>query len=262
MFRFAPYAIHLNKTENVDIIVYTRSDRFDLYGHHARTFVPLTVNDELPHDCFRATGFSAGTYQDLIGVFRKKYEKSKTILDHFYPDIRNFKYRLKWQFPRMKMDYDFNPRKNNKIIVEEMLGTQKCIFLDLSWEDRKEEVPKITKYIKDYFSFMIDTKIVVHTDVEINSDPQIIPTSDIKLSLPHTSAVGCMMNILDQTLFSIGNLNSPFSHLSILKNVPLVSLYETRASDEIDLLNPLKTDVYILEDVTSIKSVHEKVLGI
>jgi len=58
---------------------------------------------------------------------------------------------------------------------------------------------------------------------------------------------GMLCDLVKESTLTIGNLNSVYSHLSLLVGVPLVSLYEKRDKDAIKLLNPKNTKMYIVK---------------
>ena len=124
-FRFAPYAIHLKKENpNVKIIVLTRQERFDLYGKYSDILVPLRITDDKTYtqSAFGLLGYDINYYETISKFFAEKYNKEYEIIGHFYPNIKPWQRKIKWQFPRIKMDYDFNVRNTNNEIVDSIVG--------------------------------------------------------------------------------------------------------------------------------------------
>ena len=234
LYRFAPYAIYLKKrTPSIKLVVFTRSNRFDLYGQYADVLVPLDIvgDDESKQDCFKSESFSLSKYKEAVRKFQKGYRKKYIIKKHFYPSIEGFRYKLKWQFPRYQMSYDFQPRQSNTNLVNQMFP-EPTIFVDLSWLESSKK--------KEVFKDLSGYDFINYGDFKEKVTPQL---SD------KTSVLGCVIRLLKRSKLTIGNLNSPISHLSILLGTPLVSLSDYLSEDAIGLLNPLKTKVVQCDDV-------------
>ena len=136
-FRFAPFAIHIKKEKpNIPIIVFTRQDRFDLYGKYANILVPLRIpNDEsLMRDCFRLESLMTKDYNRIARRFSSQYKRKYQIIKHYYPDITSWRYKLNWQFSRSMMDYDFKPREKNRIIAKKFVKGHNIIVDNISVE--------------------------------------------------------------------------------------------------------------------------------
>ena len=127
--RFAPMlpALRAGKFKNRDVkyIVFTRPERFDLYGKYADILVPLRIEGDyktkMP-ECFRLIGFGKGKVDELAAKFRKKYENDQYhVVKHVYPDVAKGKFVNKNQFPRKLMRYDFSPRDENYTLVDNFL---------------------------------------------------------------------------------------------------------------------------------------------
>ena len=244
LYRFAPYTIYLKKrTPNIKLVIFTRPSRFDLYGQYADVLVPLNIvgDDESKQDCFKSESFSLSNYKEAVRKFQKSCRKKYIVKKHFYPDIEGFRYKLKWQFPRYQMSYDFQPRRGNTNLVDQMFS-KPTVFVDLSWleSSKKREV------LEDLSGY----DFINYEDFKEKVTPQL----DNK-----TSVLGCVITLLKRSKLTMGNLNSPISHLSILLSTPLVSLSDYLSEDAIGLLNPLKTKVVqcdnVLEGLKECKSI-------
>ena len=226
MYRFAPYAIYLKKKEpDVNLIVLTRPERFDLYGQYADVLVPLRIKGEENYQqkCFKIYEFPQRTYDSIKISFLDNYKDRYKIKDMFCPDIRNYKFRVKWQFPRSEMDYDFKPRLSNNKIVNNMKRTS--TFVDLSWlkEQNSKEV-----VLKSLINSKIDFTDYENLEVELDKN---------------SSLLGYVIEIIKRARVTVGNLNSPISHLSVLLKTKLLSLDDDMTRDDVHLLNPLNTEV-------------------
>lgn len=239
MYRFAPYAIFLKKQEpRTKLIVMTRPERFDLYGQHADILVPLRLKGEESYrqEGFSLEDFSLDTYELIKSSFFNQYKQKFSIKNMFCPNIREFMFKIKWQFPRDKMNYDFKPRQTNKELIEKI--DKQPTFVDFSWVKQPNDRNLLLNYLSK-FSF------VSSTDIQ-------------KISFgENASLLGCVIEVIKRSKVAIGNLNSPISHLSILLGTKLVSIDDRMSDDDVHLLNPLKTEVVrynnVLERLKSVR---------
>ena len=74
-------------------------------------------------------GLATRDYNRIARRLRSQYKKRYQITEHCYPDLQGWRYKLKWQFPRGKMDYDFKPRHANKQIAKKFIKHHN-IFVD------------------------------------------------------------------------------------------------------------------------------------
>jgi len=225
-FRFAPFAIKMKKEHpNILMIVFTRQSRFDLYGKYADILIPLRIPNDinLERQCFRLERLMTRDYNIIGKKFRSKYKKRFEIIKHFYPDIQGWRYKLKWQFSRRKMAYDFLPRDKNKMIAKKFIKKHNY-FVDNSYVEYYDD-PDAIKSI-DFFS-----KVSNQVD---NYD---------------TTTIGCIIEGLKMCKFVIGNLESPTSHLAILLGKPFICINNKLSFDSIKLLNPLKVKIIFSDDV-------------
>jgi len=226
ILRFAPYIIHLKKKKRQNkIIVFTRSSRFDLYGQYADIFVPLNipVDDIGDQVRFGHKQFNISRYNLLIDALYKKYQKRFEIDKHIYPDIENFYYKLKWQFPRDLMDYNFRPRKQNKEFIDEYIDTNKVIFVNFKFSEGMQVVSPLEKM--GYFCIFLN----MFTEDFLVSDKQNI------------SFLGCIIELLKRCDFIISKFDSHITYLSLLLETPVISVGKIASSDSISLINPKNT---------------------
>lgn len=129
--RFSPLIPHYHNKyskQNVKFIVFTRPDRFDMYGQYADILVPLRIEGDgtkFKADCFRMMGYSVEEYKSLARRFNKKYSKRFEIISHFYPTIDQKKYAQKFQFPKNNMKFKWKPRKENSLAIGEYISNDK-----------------------------------------------------------------------------------------------------------------------------------------
>jgi hypothetical protein len=237
MYRFAPFAIHLKKKSPYSkIIVFTRSDRFDLYGKYADILVPLNLKNDKKYKQkkFAAQGFERRKYKLIADYFFKKYEKRFNILDHFYPDISTWRYRIKWQFSINEMDYDFQPRNTNKEIVGHLVDSPNNVLVNFRDSEIRHSLVE-----RDYNPFMIDW------------------FEDICEKKNSSSFIGCLILYLKSCKFVVGNVDSSISKLALLLKIPVISINESMSYDEINLLNPFNTPVINCYDINEGIDIYE-----
>ena len=219
-YRFAPFAIHMKK-ENPDttLIVLTRQWRFDLYGKYADILVPLRIPDDidLTRDCFKLESLMTKDYNRIARMFRSKYKKRYQIVEHYYPDISSWRYKVKWQFPRNEMDYDFKPRERNKEIAKK-------------------------RGIIDHF-------IVDNQSIDYCKLPDVHNSMDLFCRITNftndydSTFLGTMIECIKLCKAVIGNLDNVIPHLSLLLKKPVISINNILPLDSIRLLNPLNTPI-------------------
>ena len=220
-FRFAPYAIYLKKKHpKTNIIVLTRRSRFDLYGQYASILIPLDLkNDkEENQDCFRIQGFDLSLADKITDVFRIKYKKKYSIVEHNVPGILPWRYNLKWQFPRNKMDYDFRPRGANGLLVYKHVPEKHIILCDEGY-----------RYVSDKYRVVNMKKF----------HDAIFPSINNK----KRTYVGCLIELIKRCKFVVSNLSSDVGKLSILLNTPLIYPHRVISNDLVHLMNPNNTPI-------------------
>ena len=225
-FRFVPHAIYLKKKEpGLRIIVLTRESRFDLYGQHADILLPLRIknDDSMERDCFKLLGYGEEYYNTIAKYFRIKFKKRFNIIDHKCPDVRLWRYKVKWQYPRHEMDYDFKPREANIPVGEKAVGTH-IGMLDCHATDLRTDNDDI-----------IDSVDLVE---EINKN-----TTD------KCTMLGCLIEALKRCQYIIGDINSDVSHLGLLLGIPLIHVGKEHSNDYFNLLNPLNTPIIMTKNI-------------
>lgn len=225
-FRFAPYAIH-QKKENPDIklIVFTRNSRFDLYGNYADILVPLRIPNDvnLTRECFRLEGLSNRSYNIIKRRFASQYKKRFQIIKHVCPDINSWRFRLKWQFPRRNMDYDFKPREKNKRIARRMVRHNNII---------------------------VDNNSVAYLD-----KPEFINSMDLFARITNqtndydSTYLGSLIESIKICRYVVGNFDSYLSQLAVLLKKPLLCIDNKMPLDKIGIMNPLKAPIVFADNI-------------
>lgn len=261
IYRFAPHVIYSAKRNpKVVIVVFTRPERFDIYGSYADILVPLKV-EESKQECFKSSGIPLWEYNWIAERLKLKYLKKFNIAFHQYPNISGEQYRLKWQFSRSKMSYEFKPRVENDIVVDELMRglRKKIIVVDLSWvketETKKEILDKLTNLLEKRMFVVYDEDLsYLGKYAGLFLTAESFPLDGARVTL-----LGCMISLLRRSFVTVGNLSSPISHLSLLLKTPLLTLQEKTDSDGIHLLNPLETQVTKIRDIDNLVKRLEKI---
>jgi len=225
-YRFAPFAIHMKK-ENPEItmIVFTRQSRFDLYGRYADILIPLRIpNDaDLKRNCYKLESLTSKDYNRIAKKFRSQYRRRYDIVEQYYPDISAWRHKVKWQFPRRMMDYDFKPRERNKKIAKRLVKHNN-IFIDNNSVDYCE-IPEAVNSV-DLFERISNQ------------------TNDY-----NSTFLGVLIDCIKICKMVVGNLNNDIPHLSLLLKKPIVCINNKLTLDSIGLLNPFNTPIIFSDDV-------------
>ena len=88
--RFAPLLDVKRKQYGNDVtyIVYTRPDRFDMYGDNCDMLLPLHIDGDntlYTQDCYGLSGYK--DYDDLIKNIYTTCSHNFDIIEHIYPDL-------------------------------------------------------------------------------------------------------------------------------------------------------------------------------
>jgi len=236
-FRFAPYAIYLKKiSPDIKMIVFTRPSRFDLYGQYADILVSQRIPNEEKYDqaAFKLINYGDTVYKELVKKFKIQYEKNYHILDHYYPDIRSWRYKVKWQFPRDKMDYNFIARRKNREAVENFINDDSKIILtgrEYDYPSGDYNLIKISDFIEAMQGQIIDDKSITY--------------------------IGCLIELIKKSTFVVSTLNQDMGHLAILLRKPLIYLNRRMKKDTVQLMNPLNTPIIDCKSVSEGVEIYE-----
>jgi hypothetical protein len=225
-YRFAPHAIYLKKYDpDVKIIVFTREERFDLYGRYADVLVPLRIEHEefFPQKEFGLQGYRVEHYNTIKKYFCLKYNKRYNIIDHFCPLVDGWNRKIRWQFPRDKMDYNFQPRKK---------------ICDLTKEIIRED------------DIIVDNEAVGYIEM---GDYREVNATD----LFRVVSIGILIEALKRCEYVIGNMSFEISHLAVLLKKPLISIRGKLSTDSIHLLNPLRTPIISCQNIREGMEIYE-----
>jgi len=155
-------------------------------------------------------------------------------LDHYYPDIRSWRYKVKWQFPRDKMDYNFIARRKNREVVENFINDDSKIILTCRKYD----------YLSDDYNLINISDFIEAMQGQIIDDKSI-------------TYVGCLIELIKKSTFVVSTLNQDMGHLAILLRKPLIYLNRRMKKDTVQLINPLNTPIIDCKSVSEGVEIYE-----
>lgn len=218
-YRFAPYAISLKKRfPKHHMIVFTRPSSFDLYGKYADILIPLKIEKGMyVEQKFKLKAYPLSEYKYLCRYIKRSYMNFFEITDHVVPRIEGFMWKVKWQFPRAYMDYEFQPRKSNKVVVD--------------------------KFYKEVDNIVLTSK----KNVELENY-NVINMVDFLKNVgqyfgTRVSYSGCLIEILKRCEFVISDFSNILAKFSVLMDKPVITVKEKFSDDGIYLMNPHNTSI-------------------
>jgi len=214
---FAPYVIYNRKLyPNHTFVVYTRPERRDLYGRYCDIFYPLDIGGK--EDKYTIKGFSLKKYQDMVDVYKERLSLIYDIQDHIYPDISGWRYKLRWQFSRENIDYEFEPRAIHRTIVEDFLRNEKYkVLYDMDFNDKTVNLLDFNKFLDN----IIDEENITY--------------------------VGCLIELIKKFKMVVSSSLNDLAILGLLLKKDLVLANSLVNDDEIYLINRFKQKVFRVE---------------
>jgi len=234
--RFAPLLPAMRSREykhrDVKYIIFTREERFDLYGKYADILVPLRIEGDyvkkMP-ECFRLIGFGKTPVEELAKKFKSKYNGDYNILRHIYPDVLKGRFVNKNQFSRHNMVYKFNPRDDNYKLIDSFLPTNGRQNVVLAPRFRKG-FKRNWKYWSEFYDLLYRDKflnsnfnfIICGKKGEYVADPKdrFLDMTSINLT-DQSSLVGLLLVILERSIFTFGS-QSAIPNISLLYGVEVL----------------------------------------
>ncbi len=273
-FRFAPYIINqISLRSDVKVIVYTRPDRFDIYGDWVNEFEPLIIEGDGVTkfaECFRLMNMSLEEYNKLAKDFVWKYSKKYNIIKHLYPDISSkSKYLNKDYYPISERTFNYCPRYENTELIKKFLKdvTKKIIIIapryranfkrNWSYWNELYDIIYNDSYLMDNFEFIICGKKNEYIPDKKNRFKDL---NDIKLT-KRSSLIGLLMTLMDEASMTVGS-QSAIPNISLLFEVPVVE-WGNQPHLHTITYNIFKTKVIFIEDPdfnTSAENVHKKMI--
>jgi len=234
--RFAPMLPYMKfkryKKRRIKYIIYTREERFDLYGKYASILVPLRIAGDYEGkkqpNCFRLNGLKQLEYEEIAKKFKEKYQIRYNIMEHIYPNVKKGFFDRKFQYQKKDMLYKFAPRENNYNLVDAYLPKDKPIvilaprfrvgfrrnwnhwqtFYNMLYED---------KDLTEFYNFIICGKINEYIP---DKHDRFLDMNKIKLN-GNSSLVGILLVIMERSFFTFGS-QSAIPNISLLYKVPVL----------------------------------------
>lgn len=234
--RFAPMLPYFKtkkyKGQDIKYIIWTREERFDLYGVFADILVPLRIEGDYKKrqpNCFRLNGLKPDEYKKMAKNFRKTYAKRFNIKEHIFPNVTKGKYLSKNQFPRRDMIFKYKPRKRNYELIEEYLPKDKPLVVlaprfrvgfKRNWKHWPEffDLVDNDKELMNKFNFIICGKEGEYIPDKKN---RFLDMNKIQLIPGTTSLVGLLLVILENACFTFGS-QSAIPNLSLLYKIEVL----------------------------------------
>ena len=218
VLRMAPHVLwtKVKKYKNkVKLIIQTRPDRFDLYGKYADIFVPLEIKGdygEYQSDCFKLTRFPLESYHKLTKDLYQKFSKKYEIVEQIFPAIEKRRYTEKNQYSQHEMLFDFKPRPENKIVVDEAILNDKPL-ITLGPRYRRHHKQRNWPHWEKFYNIIHnDDFLKQYNFVICGKSPEYIPDKKNRFfdvnHLPikeNTSLVGYTIEIMKRSVLVIGS---------------------------------------------------------
>ena len=260
--RFAPHVFWKKKKlqekyEDVILICLTRPDRFDIYGKHADILVPLVIEGDetiYKQDCFRLANFPNEKYEEIIRNFRVYYETGYDIKEHIYPKLSQKQFANKYQFARDQKLYEFIPRYENKLLLDEYLKTDKPIVTVAA--RFRDKIGRNWKYWQEFYDTVFSNKYLMRTFsfVTCGKNPNCVPDKQdrfydinkIKLR-ENSSTIGLAIELIRRSVLTVGS-QSGLPNISLLLGTEVLE-WGHQKNLHVVRYNVRKTPVTFIEDM-------------
>ena len=217
LYYFIPHFIYDRKKRPKDgFIVITREENFDLYGVYADVLCKLNLqgDSDFKKEHFTIHGLPADTYDKICDDYIKALNKKYNIVETKNPKVHAWYNDIKWQFPRSETDYNFIPRKENRLIVNGCLRVNDQVIFNeteasyLGYRNIRKE----------------------HIDALIEKDKNV-------------TFYGLIVEFLKVCKFYIGPFDSNICRLALLLGVPVITNDINVNPLELKLINPLDVEI-------------------
>ena len=259
--RFVPHFIwkkrkQLKSSKDVKFIVFTRPERFDLYGLYSDILVPLRIEgdgkDYIPN-CFRMDNFPQNYFDELVIKFRENYASRFNILEHIYPKVDKQHFQMKYQFQRQQMDYKYFPRRVNYDLVEKNIPKDKQL---ISLAPRyRNGLRRNWKRWQEFYDLLYNSDLrQKYNFVICGKDPDYVPDMkkrfyDVNYLIDSTldaSSIGIVIEVLKRSILTIGS-QSGIPNISLLIGTPAIEFGHQKRLHTVDY-NIRKTKVHFIDD--------------
>lgn len=233
--RFAPLLPYMItkqfQKKDITYIILTRPERFDLYGKYADILVPLRIEGDYINkypNCFKLNNFSQKQYEKIINKFNNKYKERYNVIKHITPNISRGHFVNKNQYPRKKLIFNYQPRKENYDLVDEFIPNKKPLVVLApryrkgfkrnwkNWQDFYDIIFK-DKDLMDNFNFIICGK----SDEYIpDKHKRFLDINDIVIG-KDSSLIGLLLALLEKSSLVCGS-QSAIPNIALLYKVDVL----------------------------------------
>jgi len=257
--RFAGHAIWKKTVEQKNkakLIVFTRPDRFDMYGTYADILVPLRIEgdgDKFMADCYRLKDFPHDSFVQLAKTFGKKYRKQYEVVEHILPPMKKKKWANKNFFPIKQMVLnDFRPRIDNINIVNQLPSDKPWVALAPRY---RKDFRRNWPHWQEFYNMICDSKLMdkyyfilcgKYPDHIPDKQDRLFDINDMELT-PDSSLIGLTIEILERAILTVGS-QSGIPNISLLLGTEALEWGHQRTQHSITY-NIFKTPVTFLDDM-------------
>jgi ADP-heptose:LPS heptosyltransferase len=247
--RFVPYIIWRKINEpDLDIIVMSREDRFDLYGQYATKFIPISVEGDCytkKAECFRLNGFTNIEYLKLINDQYELIKNDYDIVEKVFPKMEQFS--KTYQFDRNKFCYDYKPRKENKEIIDNLKFDKPIIVIAPRF---RQGIPRNWINWEKFYDLLKTNKdfefVLCGKEPEYIKDNYFFDINNLS-KIENTSLIGYTIELIKKAKLVVGS-QSAIPSLSLLLNTQVLQWGHNRINLMTQEYNPLNTKCCFLDD--------------
>jgi len=247
--RFVPYVIWRKKQEpDLDVIVMTREDRFDLYGEYTTRFIPISIEGDCytkKAECFRLNGFSNQDYLNLLNQQYKLLMQEYEQVERVFPKLEKF--ANAGQFDRTQLSYDYRPRNENKVAIESLDFKKPIVVVAPRF---RESISRNWIHWKSFFELLKTEKdfefVLCGKDPEYIKDSELFDLGNVK-QIENTSLIGYSIELIKKAVLTVGS-QSAIPSLSLLLGTPVLQWGHNRINLMTDEYNPTKTKCTFMDD--------------
>ena len=257
--RFVPYFIWKKikqyKDKDVEFIVMTRPENFDMYGRHANILVPFRLKDNIKYkpNCFRLDNLSQEEYLGIINLFKNQFKDRYNIIETIYPNIIGKEYLNKNQFRKDQTRYDYLPRVSNSEMIKKYMNGKPVAIL----------APRFRDGFRRNWPYWNDLYDLIYNDQNLTSkynfvicgrSPEYVPDKQNRFldinnfdQNINTSLIGLTMECMKKAVLTIGS-QSAIPNISLLFGVHALEWGHQKHLHTVTY-NIRKTKVTFLEDL-------------
>jgi len=245
---------------DLKLAVFTRPERFDLYGEYANYLIPLRIENDKEKDqiFYKSKIIHIDDYELMIKKIYLMYSKRFDTIHHIYPNIKNFFYKVKYQFQRNQVLYDLQPRKENILVVNNLLKNKSPILIILP-KNNQELFGEINKIIQKNTNLLFMQSQFNQRDKPVLSQNKLINNylfitdcdlsekfyyniNNLKIIENETSTIGYLIEIIKKSKFVIAP-KGDITNLSLLLKIPTIII-----GKKSKIFNPLNTENIFCEE--------------